>query len=533
MSTPNSTIYICGGVRLDNRYDHSIWFNDVWDQRAYFEGKVVKTFSSYSYLRKTWTLQVAATMGDAWTWNYLFFRNGDFGKVYYYFITNIEYKNNGMVELALELDVIQTYLFDFSFENCFVERTHTTSDVAGAHTIDEGLEVGELIDNNTKDWSALASSCILVLASFNPNYADTEKPVPALSGMYDGVFSGLKVWAVNSSDWADWGSQLDSLSEAGFLDGIVSMWMYPKALVELGGENTWDDDDLCKTVDGCASAGSYTYVDSVPKDIDGYTPRNKKLLSYPYSMLYATNNAGSSAVYRYERFPAGSCKFECKGSLSPDGVVKMYPVNYNGSSGASYDYGLTLPNFPACAWDADMYKMWLAQNQNQHNFAMGTAGVKAAGGVLTSIASLLMGNVAGAAGGAFTAVSGGLQIGELLAQKADMEIQPPQSRGSFSSSVNMVAGKHTFSFTQKSITAERARVLDDYFDMYGYKVSRVMVPQLRTRQYWTYIKTVGCLINGNMCTEDVVKIESIFDHGITFWTEGDQIGNYDRTNSVL
>lgn len=527
MSAPKSTIYVCSGVRLDPRYEHSIYFENATAQQEYFAGKVAHTFSAYSYLRKSWPIQVDATMEQAKTWSYLFFRNGT-GKFYYYFITNVEYKSENSVLLTLELDVLQTYLFDFDLLDCFVERQHTTTDGIGEHTLDEGLEVGDLKDLEVVDWEALKELCILVLATFNPNYADTTEPVQALSGMYDGVFSGLKVWAVSAAQWQQWGNQLDNLAEAGFLDGIISMWMYPKALVRLGGENTWEDDDLCKTVEGCQAVANFKNV-TRPTKVDYYEPRNNKLLCYPYNFLYVSNNSGGSAVFRYERFITGGADFKVQGSLSPDAPVKMWPVNYNGIT--NYEQGLTLGAFPACAWDADVYKMWLAQNQNQQGLAYATAGSQVIGGAVAGIASLATGNLVGVGAGALTAVSGAHQIAGLLAQKADMAIQPPQSRGSFSANVNVTAGKQTFTFYKKTVTAETARVLDDYFTMYGYKLNRVQKPNIHARPAFTYIKTVGCHIQGAMCTEDVTKIETIFDHGITFWVNGDKVADYSQNNT--
>lgn len=543
MSTPQTTIYICSGVRLDNRYEHSIYFDTPRAQQEYFAGKVVKTFPAYSYVRKSWPLQVEATMEQARSWSYLYFQNGT-GKIYYYFINQVEYKNDNMVELTLELDVLQTYLFDFTRLDCFVERTHVSDDNPLAYTLDEGLEVGELVDNEVYHWTALNDLCILVMATINPNHAETAQPVEALAGRYNGVFSGIKVWAVDGSKWADWGDQLDALSSAGFLDGIIAMWMYPKALVKLGGENTWDDDDLCKTVDGAKDAGAFLPFSGAPSKVDGYTPKNKKLLNYPYSFLYATNNTGGSAVYRWERFNNyNQPKFTTAGTISPEGNVKMFPTGYNGlqyttdsgliASDANYEAGLTLGGFPMCSWDSDVYKMWLAQNQNQLNMATVSGGISIAGGAVATITSALTGNVAGAIGGVTSMVSGAQQIGNLLAQRADMSIQPPQAKGSFSSNVNITAGKHTFSFYKKSVSAENAQVIDDYFTMYGYKVNRVQKPFIHVREQFTYVKTIGCTILGNLCMEDITKIEGIFDRGVTFWTHGDNIGNYSLDNPCL
>lgn len=535
MGIPQSTIHVCSGVRLNSRYEHSIYFADRAEQLKYFAGKVVKTFSAYSFIRKTWDLNVAATMEDAESWSYLYFTNTANGRRYFYFIDNIEYVNDGTVRLKLQIDVLQTYLFDddVEFLECFVEREHTSTDSPVSYTVDEGLETGELIDNDVFHWGQLNNKCILVLATINPNHADTEEPVQALSGSYNGVFSGLKVWAVDGAKADAWGKQLDALATKGFLDGIVSMWMYPRDMVDLGGENNWGDEDLCKTVDGAKSAGAFLPFDEPPTTVDGYTPKNKKLLTYPYSFLYVSNNCGGSAVYRWERFGVyKNPQFTTVGTISPEGVVKMYPTFYNGIKD-HYDQGLSIGGFPTCAWDSDVYKIWLAQNQNQQQFATDSAVLTMAGGAISAVAGLATGNMMAVGAGATAIVSGGRQIEGMLAQQADMRIQPPQAKGGFSSNVNITAGKHTFSFYKKSVSAERAKIIDDYFTMYGYKVNRVKTPSIYNRKSHTYVKTIGCHIKANLCNEDATKIESIFDNGVTFWTDGDRIGQYSDDNSTL
>lgn len=550
MSTPATVINICSGVKLDPRYEHTIYFASASAQQTYFAGKVVKTLSAYSYVRRSWNLQVEATMSQARRWNYLWFENPQDAKRYYFFITQIEYKNDATVELTLEMDVIQSYLFEFELLQCFIERQHTTTDEPGDNTLDEGLELGELVDNYVQDATELTDLCVLVLATINPNYTETTQPVDALAGTYDGVFSGLKVWAV--SDFVKWGQQIEKLSAAGFIDGIVNMWMYPKALVTLGGENTWDDSDICKTVEGCGAnlennkVGRLIVPSARPDTIDGYTPKNKKLLTYPYNFLYVSNNSGSSAVYRYERWDDHPV-FAVNGSLSPDGTTYLSPLDYNHvrvkydwdmepvTDRRHFEQGLSLAGFPSCSWDSDMYKLWLAQNQNQH-LATNVAGgaMIAAGATTTAVAigtgaGLLSGDVGR---GAEMMANGAAQIGQLLAQKADMAITPPQARGNFAGSVTIANGKHTFSFYNKSVCAENARIIDDYFTMYGYKINRVQKPNINARPAYTYVKTIDCHIKGNMCTDDIIKIEKIFDKGITFWKNGDKVADYSQSNTL-
>lgn len=543
MSTPQSTIYICSGVRLDARYDHSIYFASAQDQREYFAGKVVKTFPAYSYLRKSWPLQVQATMEQAKTWSYLYFRNGS-GKYYYYFINQIEYKNDNMVELSLELDVIQTYLFDFTLLPSFIERQHVISDNIGEHTVDEGLDVGELTVNGTSTIDA-GKLCILVMCTINPNVTNENQVTEALPYMYNRVFSGVKIWAVNPDRWQDWGNQLSKLNEIGQIESITSMWMYPMQLVELGGESTWSDAELAKPVEKATGIADPLLTYSIPKQIskvDGYTPKNKKLLCYPYNFAYCTNNEGSHAVYRYERFDPDTVKmyFVLTGSLTPGGGVHMTPKSYDGLTN-NYNAGMNLTGFPTCAWNSDIYKLWLAQNQGQQAVNLLTGGLKVAGGVGAAIASGAMtatgvGAVPGVAGvgaGLATAASGAQQIAGMLAQRHDQDIVPPQANGSFSSSVNITDNQLGFTFYYKSVTAETARILDDYFTMYGYKINRVQTPNIHARKSFTYVKTVGCNMQGDLCNEDLIRIQAIFDKGVTFWVNGDRIADYSQDNPVI
>lgn len=523
MSTPSSTIKVCSGVRLTNDYLHTIWFDNLTDQLNYFAGKVVRTFPAYTYIRKSWSLKVDATMEQARKWSYLYFQNGT-GKTYYYFINNIEYINDNTVELFIEMDVMQTYLFDYTLHKCFVEREHADKDNPGDNVVQENLDLGDLrvIDEVQVDLSEL---CVLVLSTYNPISTSAEQTDTVLASRYNGIFGGLGVYAVSMNDWQAWGLKLKMLNDAGKSDGIVSMWMYPKNLVTLKEDNTWTDGNVTKEVTSVASIFKDTSRNT--KTSGGYEPRNKKLLTYPYNFLYVTNNSGTAATYKYERFGDPSyCNFKVVGAFSPEGAVKMYPLNYNGLS-HNYEEGITLGGFPTCAWNQDVYKLWLAQNQHTNNLSMAMAGLTIAGGVGTMIFS----GGAGAVAGAGAVLHGASSIASILSQKADKELQPAQARGNHSASVNVVAGFQTFNIQRKSVGIEYARILDEYFDMYGYQTNRVKIPGRNYRENWVYTKTIGCHVSGNLCTEDLRKIESIYDNGITHWMNGDNIGNYSLSNA--
>ncbi len=567
MSAPQSTIYVCTGVRLDNRYEHTIYFPSKNAQEEYFSKHIERTFSAYTYLRKSWSIQVQATMQDARKWGYLFFRNWS-GRFFYYFITNVEYKNDNTVELFLEMDVIQTYMYgDYGINllDCFVERQHTPTDAIGEHTVAEGLETGPYWNYHHYNMEDISGMGVLAMSSIslvNLNSTHTKDNVPkAYARDFNGVYSGLGIYAFDDMEYLE--QKLSYLDELGMADSVVAIWMYPKKLVKLcetyffdetPTEFSWSDYDWdnkkCATVYKMESVATTLakYDNYDDRLFEGYARdvKNNKLFTHPYNMLYVTNNQGDNAEYKFEYFnpTEGEYGFNLYGAISPDAGVKLAPIAYNiPGSNVNYDEGITLGNYPSCAWDSDTYKVWLAQNYNQlaHGINAGAssaalgAGLAFAGALATvatgGLGALGMAGAVGAIGGGVGSIySGYNQVSGIMAQKEDAKAQPPQARGAHSATVNVASGRQTFTFYYKCIRREYAQQVDDFFTMYGYRLNRVQKPNINARPAFTYVKTVGCKVTGTLCTEDIVKIESIFDKGITFWTDGNKIGDYSQNN---
>lgn len=537
MSVPQSTIYICKSIPLNNKYEHTYWFPDAETQFNFFVDRAALRQSGYTYLRRTWSIKIGADMETASAWSYLFFQNSTLGKVYYYFINSIEYINENTVELFLELDVMQTYLFDWNLLPSFVERCHVENDAIGAHTVDEGLELGEFIINDIRYTSILDDLCLMILATENPNVQSIENRSRCFGTYIGNSFVGMGLYAVQKSDFPHFAEQLLTLSDLGLIDCIVTMWLYPKHLIQLMEGQSWSGGSFAKQVQENEEIKFALDNLNATGSLDGYTPRNAKLYTYPFNFMYVSNGNGAAATFRFERFEDSNPNFRLQGSASPEGGVRLIPEKYNQSENAyiypNTDEGLTIDGYPTCVWNADAYKIWLAQNQNQHAMSMATGQLQIAAGAAGVVGSAMMLNAEGAVQGMQTAINGALQIANIVAQKKDAAIQPPQARGSFSSNINVAHNNQHFSFYRKSVCAEMAEIIDKYFDMYGYKISRYMTPNIRTRTNHTYIKTIGCQLNGEFCNEDRVKICNNFDRGITFWCYDKSFCDYSANNPPL
>ena len=557
MSTPLTTIYFCTGVLLDSRYQHTIYFDSVAEQREYFAGKVGTnaTFPANSYHRRSWELKINTDIENARLWNYAFVENpGE--KTIYYFVNKVEYVNDATVKITLELDVMQTNIIEIKngLLPCFVERQHTVTDVVGDNTVPESLEIGTYYNYHTFDLEALKEMGILVMSTIDlTELYDVDDTKTAYARNFNGVYSGLGVYGFNDIKKLE--AQLEKLDTAGKADAVTAIWMYPKSMIRLydafdnDEEYSWADfpwgQQYCANVKGVDPKGVNLagYTNYNDKIFQGYTPKNNKVYTYPYNLLYCTGNQGGKAEYRFEYFHDNGnlYPFMMYGAISPDVGVKIAPDLYNSFGGNSnYDEGLALGNYPPCAWDSDTYKVWLAQNYNQLQHGMEST----VGSALLGLGMIVAGAVGTAATGGLGAAAGvgaigaGIstlygahnQISGIMAQKEDAKAQPPQAKGAISTTVNVANGKQTFSFYYKCLRAEQARQIDDYFTMFGYRINRVQTPNIKARPVYTYVKTAGCLIRGNMSNEDIVTIERIFDNGVTFWTFGDWIGFYDQNN---
>lgn len=147
MSIPKTTISLCNVPELDLNYTHTFDFSTGESQLNYFTNKVVKRYDDYMYIRKNRAIRVHGFIEDLELCNYLFYRNN--GKYYYCFIKEKEYINDNLTELIIETDVMQTYLFNFTILDSFVDRCHVPRWINGLPTDnyeDEGLEFGEHIE---------------------------------------------------------------------------------------------------------------------------------------------------------------------------------------------------------------------------------------------------------------------------------------------------------------------------------------------------------------------------------------------------
>lgn len=189
---PQTNIKILRDCPLDTTYDHTLWFYSANAQVSYFSGLTKYNMTNYSYQRvQKGVARVGIKADNLYDCNYMMFQNTAYGNKWFYaFITSVEYVNDVTSNISFEIDVMQTWLFDYSPDHCFVEREHAESDQIGANIIPENLDTGEYVYNGYgKLTEVLDPLCIVAMI------CDTaEDPDGAL---YDGIYGGCTLFAYN------------------------------------------------------------------------------------------------------------------------------------------------------------------------------------------------------------------------------------------------------------------------------------------------------------------------------------------------
>ena len=115
----NIQLYYCEGISQTDTPS----FLTREEQQTYFNNRLFKEIeTSYypPYFNNTISLDSESDLTYTSKVNYLSLYLD--GKYYYYFITNIRYENSGIILLDIEMDSIQTYMFDIDASDILIER---------------------------------------------------------------------------------------------------------------------------------------------------------------------------------------------------------------------------------------------------------------------------------------------------------------------------------------------------------------------------------------------------------------------------
>lgn len=586
--TPSGKVRI-GRVPFDNSYRHTMTFASREAQTAFFSSCCTQAFEkdTYTYIRMNNAIRVQFNAEALYTYDYVMYQNANYGtKWFYAFIVGVNYINENTTELVLELDVMQTWYFDYTLVQGFVEREHVNDDTVGLHlNAEPSMDLQYVYDHVTDNTWSISSCYIVMLVNAYPHWNVSQTDVmgsdPQSGGLYQNQYNACKVllykgWDSNSM--ARFKEDMEAFNGAGAADTICDAFTVPATAIPDSnvvtlrvkiGDIVQDRTNVFTLSDGSAPISDVLNVPR-PSTIDGYTPRNKKLLCYPYCYMELGDYTGRTEDLRWEYFTLNGTFAQLvdrKAGIS-DCQGYVIPVNYNGDTNGTakenytnykpftYDFNNKI------SWVFSAYQTWAAQNAVTNQLAvigsvgamtMGAAsgvgaGVKAFGnglsalapfagtGVSTESARSILGKQANAKmleGASPYAMAAGLGgIGSVLGNVERMKRTPNSARGNTSGNSKLQNGHAGWYCANVAIRREFAEIVDGFLDMYGYQVDRVKIPNRTGRAAWNYVKMQNSCHRGNVPSDQMNKINQIYDAGITFWHTSD-VGNYSLANGIV
>ena len=515
-----SKIILCKNIKLDRENKNVLTYSEA-DMLTLVNSTGIKVAeaSDYSFIGKgdRDAITVGFTYATCLGCNYMAFQNYNYSNKWYFaFIDKVEYISEGTTRLHYTVDIFSTWFDYWSNKACYVVREHSNSDTVGENTIDEGLALGDtyVVRSYTKDSNIQNKTSWVIASTYDPLQEQEE-----LGGQYQGLYSGVIYYSFSTAQGLDTNLKKIINSDRG-MSAIQCVFTAPTFLVS-------------QTQDGqvptSPTVATYNITITPITTIGSYTPKNAKLLTYPYCYIELSNGVGASSILHQELWSKnqqGNYALTVDGALCPGCSVRMSPVDYNGAS-KNIEEGISLGKFPICNFAGDPYVNWLTQN-----------GVNIFTDVVGSALNLGMG-VGGAGSGSISSgVFGLINAGDELRRA---ELVPPQVKGNLNAGDVMFSdGQLTFHFYKKTIKEEIARSIDDYLSMYGYKTNKLKVANQTGRTYWNYVQigpneTIGYQKTDVLAVppQDLVNINKLYQRGITLWHNHSTMGDYTQTNNIV
>lgn len=556
MIGPTGDVWL-GHVPWNNSYNH-VWWEGALNKTLIINEFMSMHTTNYTFIREDTNIRVPYNADDIYGVNYCMYQND--GMWFCCFVNTITYVNNGVSLLHLEEDVWHTWGEFLDIKPCLVDREHVNSDrmgewrapepemqleeftVGGSSFSEAEIDTVVIGTNAIPHLKNSSASSSLIFEQLSEDQLDGSDAVSG--GLYGNIMSGAKYYGFNVSNVNQRNACknfLDNLNKCGAAESVCCMFMTSSHFLTFGSGYE------------VQSSSSIVHGTIVPVLVHGgnYTPKNAKCFTFPYSYVSIVDYSGGSMDIKYEDCDTyGSVKYRIQEGLDPTCQMILTMEDYQGQQ-IDTSHMMPLNSNPQCPWVYSSYQNWAAQNAANIDVKREGEVMKLVGGAaMAAIGAVLLHNAAIAAEGGMTALGaitskGGMMagagIGTMLGTayeedklKAEIDMQskiPAHLMGGSSGNSLQAIMRNTGGYVCHGLQAQSARRLDAFFDVFGYAIDQVKLPNFTGRDYWNYLKTVGANMGGNIPTDRLATINRCLDSGITLWHTSD-VGNYLLDNSL-
>lgn len=274
--------------------------------------------------------------------------------------------------------------------------------------------------------------------------------------------------------------------------------------------------------DSLPTADQWEEIKANPRTTERDKRFESKLLCAPYRYNLLTDWKNPPVIFKNEYMTADQIEIKFSYALTMNAPFRYWIKDYKKDPEGRYT-SLNAPLSSDMPIISDAYYTYMLENKNTIQANLTNSVISAGAGVISgAISGGGIGGVGGAIfGGVSGAVSGALNVAAQIrsenAKQAGLKAHPDSVIHSGDSSFNVNDKNTELTFYRMRVCCENEEILAEIFNMTGYKVNRVEIPNTRSRVRFNYIQTLGANIVGSFNQSDLLKIKEIYDKGITIW----------------
>jgi hypothetical protein len=467
--------------------------------------RVVYSIGACQYIREGdgEYIRVNKSVDSLYNCNYVMFQNTQFGERWFFaFIEKLKFKSGNVTDVVIKMDVYQTFQFDFTIQDTFIERQTFDNDYY--NTLSDTPSTGDL--KTIWEYEKLLQGMFFILFNSNPTVEDTTT-ITNFSYPVIGDYS-LPCYMVLCYTADEMSEIVQAVSNKGRADRIQACYFAPCFLNEINYElQIVSGGDLNLSRQNSMQLISIMSVSNLFETLSlniNYSPIFKKELSYPYAKLEIVDRiTGKFIELDLSKFlnPLQP-QFTLMFNITDNVEYKVIPLNYNGI-GYSIENSLVVEPTTDLPVFSNSYSKYLKDNKgsNAINGFMSVAG---------AVGSLVTGNIAGAVG-SFASIS------SIINQSNVAKSQPNQVSGIKGDAFDYLNYNPSIYFRLKVMDSDHMKIARNYWNAFGYPVRSISTFNNTSKRY-NFIKTVCVnIIADTIPSEFAREIEGIFDKGVTIW----------------
>lgn len=591
---PTGIVKLCSVPDIDAH--NSLYFDTEQAKFNYFNSKAVKTYEKVNYIRRSNSIKLQITYNELLSCNYIMYQNTNFTTQWIYAkITNYDFINANTYKVSFAIDCWITWQNKLTFKDSYVKR-HTiprSEDIPGTNLLAENFDFSNYVwEENTFRYlvgggvTAIERNYVVVECngSFNSDHQYRETKTYIRDVMYNSSFT---FFSQSNYGFLKFGDFINRLNSLGKMSEVISIKFLPDTFFDIDSYrlnvNTWkpagevvqDGDDTTPRIvklPDLKTVREYDLINSFNVSDTGrpatyYTPKNKKILTFPYMKWVLSDMCGSSIILFQEFMntnpDTGKYEIFLNINMGEPSAIIAYPLYYNGGE---RNNAIVSNKIGQMTVTFDSAKNYLALNRNTIGFNQEANKIakfeNIASGVFQTIEglqrpqqylentakSLLTGNLNGLSqvagqqaltdtaqdltGAVFKFIKSDFPERKLTAQLDDVALMPNNSQGSRNSEMlNVLDGYNGIFMWVERLPYSKLKVIDDYFEKFGYNISMFKPITFHNRSQWEYYETSNISINGNVPDEEIEVIKGMFNNGFRVWYNPNNFLNYNVTNS--